>query len=147
MFEKKSARLRALSMAALLLTGVGFVMWKSFARELSHDATTTTNTSSTTVPAQDATDKLEVELVTLRASGFEPLQITRPKGSFVLFVQDRSGKESSSFTLKQVTGQHLREVNTTRLKFEWYDVVNLPPGDYLLTTTNSDSICRLTILP
>jgi hypothetical protein len=94
-----------------------------------------------------STNDLEVELVTLRASGFEPAQVTRPKGPFVLFIEDRSGKEHSSFTLQQVAGEHLRQVNTTRTKFESYEVVDLPLGDYLLTNANTDSICRFTIMP
>jgi hypothetical protein len=95
----------------------------------------------------DSTNSFEVELVTLRASGFEPQQITRPKGPFVLFLEDRSGKATSLFTLRYVKGEHVREVNTNRMKFEWHDVLNLPPGEYLLTNANSDSACHLTILP
>jgi hypothetical protein len=90
---------------------------------------------------------LEVELITLRPAGFEPAEIIRPKGPFVLVVDDRSGKQNSSFRLQRINGEQLREVNTTRMKSEWHDVVNLPPGDYLLTNTDSASGCQIRVLP
>ena len=96
---------------------------------------------------QGMRDRLEVELITLRPAGFEPSEIARPKGPFVLVVDDRSGNQNSSFTLQRVNGEHLRGVNTNRMKSEWHDVVNLPPGDYLLTNNNSDSSCHITVLP
>lgn len=99
-------------------------------------------------PADAAQGSLEVELVTLRPEGFEPSEITRPKGSFVLLIEDRSGKENSSYQLQRVKGERLRDVNTNRKKSKWYEVVNLPPGDYVLTdTANSDRRCPITILP
>ena len=95
----------------------------------------------------DSTTRLEVELITLRANGFEPLRISRPKGPFVLILEDRSGNNSSSFALQRVNGERLRDVPTSRMKYEWHDVMNLAPGDYLLTNTNSNSNCQITILP
>ena len=79
MFREQSTRLRTLSISALLVIGVVFVIWQSFGREL-------VGSSQASPLEQSATGKLEVELVTLRASGFEPLEITRPKGPFVLVV-------------------------------------------------------------
>ena len=140
MFREQSTRLRTLSISVLLVMGVVFVIWQSFGREL-------VGSSQASPLEQSATGKLEVELVTLRASGFEPLEIIRPKGPFVLVVDDRSGRDQSSFTLQRVKGEQLREVNTDRRKFEWHDVINLPSGDYLLTSANSASTCHITILP
>lgn len=97
--------------------------------------------------AQDERDNLEIELITLRPEGFEPSQITRPKGPFVLLVDDRSGKEGSSLRLQRVKGEHLREININRKKSEWYDLVNLPPGDYVLSDAESpDRRCQITLL-
>ena len=145
MFRDKSIRLRTFSISILLVIGVVFVIWESFGSELISKAMD--QASSASPPVQSVTGKLEVELVTLKASGFEPLEITRPKGPFVLVVEDRSGKDHSSFTLQRLKGDRLREVNTDRMKFEWHDVVNLPSGDYLLTSANSASTCHIAILP
>ena len=96
----------------------------------------------------NAPTELEVELITLRAYGFEPTEITRPKGPFVLFVEDRSGRSDSSLRLQRVKGERLRDVNTTRMKSEWHDVVNLPAGEYLLLDGNNpEARCQITILP
>ena len=90
----------------------------------------------------------EVELVTLRAAGFEPSEIIRPKGAFVLFVDDRSGKESSSLVLQRVNGERVRSPNLQRKKSEWNDVVDLSPGNYVLQdATNPELRCQITILP
>jgi len=89
----------------------------------------------------------EVELITLRPAGFEPMEISRPKGPFVLFVEDRSGKENSSLELKRMTGERLRAISLQRKKYEWNEVVDLPPGAYVLQDGDSELRCQITILP
>ncbi len=97
---------------------------------------------------QGPADELEVELVTLRPSGFEPTEITRPRGAFVLFVDDRTQKESSTLSLMRVSGDRMKEVRTSRKRSEWHDLIDLTPGDYLLVDAdNSQMSCRITILP
>ena len=90
----------------------------------------------------------EVELVTLKPAGFEPSEITRPKGPFILFVDDRSGKDSSSLELKRMNSQRVRTVSLNRRKSEWNDVIDLSPGTYVLQdVSNSELRCQITILP
>jgi hypothetical protein len=96
----------------------------------------------------DETDEVEVELVTLRPEGFEPLEIVRRKGPFVLLIDDRSGNDNSSLQLQRLKGDRLRDLNTSRKKKEWYDLLNLPPGDYVLTdAANAARRCQITIVP
>ena len=95
----------------------------------------------------DPSPGLEVELTTLRPAGFEPLEITRPKDPFVLFIDDRSGKETS-LVLQRVKGERLRTINLNRKKSEWQDVLDLSPGTYVLQDpSNPESRCQITILP
>jgi hypothetical protein len=90
----------------------------------------------------------EIELITLRPAGFEPAEITRPKGAFVLFIEDRSGRENSSLVLRRDNGGQLRTIGLQRKKSEWSDVVNLTPGTYILQDANNSELpCRITILP
>ena len=97
---------------------------------------------------QANTTPTEVELVTLRAAGFEPSEIVRPKGAFVLFVDDRSGKENSSLVLQRVNGERVRSANLQRKKSEWNDVVDLSPGNYVLQDADNPELrCQITILP
>ena len=76
---------------------------------------------------QPVSTQLEVELTTLRPAGFEPAEITRPKGPFVLFIDDRSGKDTS-LVLQRINGERLRAINLERKKSNWNEVVNLSPG-------------------
>ena len=92
--------------------------------------------------------QLEIELVTLRPAGFEPSEITRPKGPFVLFVEDPSGRENSSLVLQRVNGERLRTIGLQRKKSEWNDVIDLTPGTYILQDVNNSALrCQVTILP
>jgi hypothetical protein len=96
----------------------------------------------------DNTQPDEIELVTVRPAGFEPSEITRPKGAFVLFLDDRSGKEHSSLVLQRLNGERLRAINLERKKSNWNDVVNLSPGTYVLQDgSNAELRCQITILP
>jgi len=103
---------------------------------------------STGASFQPVPTQLEVELITLRPAGFEPSEITRPKGPFVLFIDDRSGKETSSLVLQRINGERLRASNLNRKKSEWHDVIDLPPGTYVLQDAgNSELRCQIAILP
>src|SRR5258705_7861593 len=44
-------------------------------------------------PPQTPGDRLDAELITLQPSGFEPSEITSPRGAFLLAVDNRSGLE------------------------------------------------------
>jgi len=85
--------------------------------------------------SQTVSDNVEVELVTLRPAGFEPAEITRPKGPFVLMVDDRTGLEKLALTLKKQDGGEVRHLKTDRRKTEWTGLLDLAPGDYLLVAT------------
>jgi len=90
----------------------------------------------------------EIELITLRPAGFEPTEITRPKGPFVLFIDDRSGRENSSLLLQRTNGGQSRAIGLQRQKSEWNDVVDLTPGTYVLQDANNSELrCQITILP
>ena len=90
----------------------------------------------------------EIELITLRPAGFEPAEITRPNGPFVLFIDDRSGRDNSSLLLRRSNGGQLRAIGLERRKSEWNDVVDLTPGTYILQDANNSELrCQITILP
>ena len=90
----------------------------------------------------------EIELITLRPAGFEPAEITRTKGPFVLFIDDRSGRDNSSLVLQRSNGGQVRAIGLQRKKTEWNDVVDLPPGTYILQDANNSELrCQITILP
>jgi hypothetical protein len=136
MTRKRFLKRRQLIAAAVLLIGIPVV---SVAILSGHSPR-----------SQQPTDnaQLEVELVTLLPARFEPAEIVRPKGSFVLFVDDRSGRESSSLVLQRSTSERLRAITIQRKKSEWNEVLDLSPGNYVLQdASNPEWRCQVTILP
>ncbi len=79
---------------------------------------------------------LESELITITRRGFEPREITRPAGSFLLFLENRSGLRAIVLQLKSGNGEGVREARLTREDSDWNSVVTLPAGRYLLTEAN-----------
>ena len=61
--------------------------------------------------------RLETELITLQPSGFEPNEIRRPQGTFVLGVDNRAGVESIELQFMRVDGQRLNALQTPKRKF------------------------------
>ena len=95
-----------------------------------------------------STARLEAERITIRPTGFEPAEITRPAGRFLLAVNDRSGARDLVLTLARVNGQrlHTARMRDNPRKHEWRQLVNLPPGRYVVSEANhSEWICRITL--
>ncbi len=99
-------------------------------------ANTTQATSS--VPA-------EVELIDLRRTGFEPNEIKRPAGRFLLGVNNRTGLTDLSLMLLHQSGRSAAGKRLSKLK-TWRQVVDLQPGRYVLREANHrDWVCHITI--
>src|SRR5258707_9850968 len=101
--SKKQKRILwpVLLVAVVVSIGVGFV-WARTATGRSESSesdpmrpATTEGTASrqTTSSAnqQNLLPQIEVELITVRPTGFEPKEITRPPGRFLLGVDNKSG--------------------------------------------------------
>jgi hypothetical protein len=94
----------------------------------------------------DSPDRIQAELITVRPTGFEPSQITRPKGAFVLAVDNRSGLEEIELRLDREDGGREHQVNMRGKKLDWREVVTLNPGSYILREANhSNWACHITI--
>jgi hypothetical protein len=86
------------------------------------------------------------ESVTLTPRGFEPAEITRPQGRFVLNINNRSGFHEPTFVLTDEAGNKLREVQFTKGKPSSRELLNLPPGRYRLSElSNADWVCQIAI--
>ena len=81
-------------------------------------------------------ERVEVELITLRRNGFEPSEIRRPQGSFVLGVDNRSGIEGVELRLERLAGGRLPALQTRARKLSWRELVDLPAGEYVLKEAN-----------
>ena len=91
--------------------------------------------------------RIEPVFVTLKPTGFEPAELTRPRGPFLLMVDNRSNNPNLLFHLDGESGKREHEQQTRKGgKLDWNKVVDLPPGRYLLTEANHPNwICKITI--
>lgn len=90
----------------------------------------------------------ESEVITLRPTGFEPSELTRAAGEFLLTINNRTGLEEINLTVSTDFGGIVRNfrANEGRLRSGGFQV--LPPGRYVITETeHPEWICRITITP
>lgn len=95
--------------------------------------------------------KIEAELITIRRFGFEPAEIRRPAGEFVIVIDDRSQKARDLvLTLSSVRTDQppdkLRDVDFKTGRSNWHERFNLPAGEYVLTEANNPEWrCTITL--
>jgi hypothetical protein len=89
----------------------------------------------------------EVELINVTPRGFEPRQLTRPVGRFLLGVNNRAGL--SEMFLQLVDGSAQTVANQHTIKEKAYrQAMTLPPGHYVLKEAkHPDWQCQITITP
>jgi hypothetical protein len=89
---------------------------------------------------------LEAILITLQPYGFEPAEVTLKAGPFLLAVDNRSGVHEPVFRVTRVAGNRTHEVRMAKGRLAWRQLVDLPPGDYVLTeSVHPDWVCQITI--
>lgn len=87
---------------------------------------------------------LPVVRVTIRPTGFDPAEVTLPRGRFMLAVDNRTGMNDLTFRLEREGGGRLHEVRMTREQLAWRKVVDPPPGSYVLTEIkHPEWVCRI----
>ena len=134
-----SHRLIMFMLLALILTSgaLVFARWKSSA-----------SAKSNAPFLQPGENELEAEIVTATPAGFEPSEITRPQGRFLLAIDNRSGVGELDLYLARQTGGRLNVVLGRKGKLAWRQVLDLPPGQYVLRTSNDESWrCNITLTP
>ncbi len=95
-----------------------------------------------------AVKQVESELVTITPGGFEPIQITRSQGPFILAIDNRSGLEDVQLYFERETGVRLSVALGRNRKLAWRETVDFPPGQYILRAANDDSWrCLITVMP
>jgi hypothetical protein len=93
-------------------------------------------------------ERVQVELVTIRPTGFDPAEIRRAPGPFLLAVDNRSGRDTVMLRLTRERGSSVREVRLARGQLKWREKIDLPPGDYSLAEANhANWLCKITIAP
>lgn len=99
-------------------------------------------------PIQTQPPQLETELVTITPAGFEPAEITRAQGRFMLAVDNRSGLDEVDLYLERETGGRVNVALSRKGKLAWRETIDFPPGRYVLRAANDESWrCSIAITP
>src|SRR5438067_1967408 len=80
------------------------------------------SSASSPIQGNPQKQRIEAELISIRPSGFEPTQITRPKGPFLLAIENRSGLKEIEFQLGVQGGTHLFQVKRSWERSDWNQV-------------------------
>jgi hypothetical protein len=129
-----SHRLKFLLLLVLLLVSATFI----WARLKAPDS----------APGQPEPNQLETEIVTITPTGFEPAQITRPQGRFMLAIDNRSGLDQVGLYLEREKEGRVNVAFSRKGKLAWRDTLDIPPGVYILRAANDESWrCTISITP
>jgi hypothetical protein len=77
--------------------------------------------------------RIETELITVYPHGFEPGRIERRAGPCFLAIDNKSGIKELTIRLDRVGGGRLKEAKTKKDKYRLREILDLTPGQYLLT--------------
>jgi hypothetical protein len=132
-----------------LLVGFATLMAFEIVR-LETNGTVRASTESTSPTSgfnpQDTSRHLTAEVVTLHPTGFEPAQMSRSQGSFLLAVNNQTGKEDLTLWLEREKGGREPQVRFEGHRVRWRRRLDLPPGTYFLKVDgHTDWVCRITI--
>jgi len=84
-------------------------------------------------------------LITIRPGGFDPVEIVRPKGNFLLAIDNRSGLTEVDLRLDSEFDNRLSK-RVSREELDSRTIVDLNPGTYLLTEAGHPGwVCRFRI--
>lgn len=102
--------------------------------------------SSVMVLPDNGRREREAELITIEPHGFEPAQVTRPQGRFLLAIDNRSGLEDIQLRLERAEGGRVPALEARNRRLSWREEVDLPPGRYVIRETNHPEwSCLITI--
>lgn len=106
------------------------------------------NTTVVTVQSKPKATRLPSHVITLRPSGFDPAEVLWPKGKFFLTIDNRSNVNEINLVLDRQAGRRVKEVKFRMRKERSAGVLELTPGNYLLTESNHPEwVCRIRISP
>jgi len=88
---------------------------------------------------------IKVELITVRPTGFEPSQITRAAGKFVIGLADRTGLPGLQFFLLNQNDETVHEFSSGPGKVNVREMVDLPAGQYSHREAAHSWTCTITI--
>lgn len=96
----------------------------------------TTSAASQPILNEDVQEPIEAELFTIRPNGFEPTEIRRHAGKFLLAIDNRSGLDDLNLQLLTASRASVHTARVGRRMLDTRVLMNLRPGTYRLTEAN-----------
>lgn len=98
------------------------------------------------VPASAPSVAPQLLRITIRPTGFDPAEVSISQGRFTLAVDNRSGLRELTFRLDREGAGRLREVRMPRERLSYREVIDPPPGVYVLTEADHPTwVCRVRV--
>jgi hypothetical protein len=92
--------------------------------------------------------RITSHILTLRPRGFDPAEVSWPKGKFLLIIDNRTNVNELTLRLDREAGGRIKEIKFKMRKERSAGVLDLNPGNYLLTEANHPGwMCRISITP
>ena len=120
----------------------------AFMRAINASIIQPNESASSAVDAQlvARTNAIDAEHVTLRATGFEPAEFTRPPGKFLLAIDNQTQMNEVGFRLIAENGSTVHDLPPKRDRYRLRQIVDLAPGRYALRVIDHPEwVCRITI--
>jgi uncharacterized cupredoxin-like copper-binding protein len=96
--------------------------------------------------AEQADAGVQVLLLTLGPTSFEPSEVTLPKGKYLIVVHNRTGLEGFALRLERDGGVKLHEARVPARKLEWGGQFDMTPGEYVLSEADHPEwACRVNV--
>jgi hypothetical protein len=138
-------------LTAVLTVGALAVSASAWMVHYGSDGSTTATNSATKSPPSSPqgraqSQRIDPVLITLLPTGFEPKEVMRPKGLFLLVVDNRSNNSDVLLRLDHESGRREYEERVKDGKIDWRKPFDLHPGRYSLTEANHPNwVCHITI--
>jgi hypothetical protein len=143
---RKVPLLVTITLTTVVLLGIGGRSWIRSSNASGEAKDLKTQVEPSQVGGQQV--QLESELITIGPGGFEPSEISRPTGRFFLAIENRSGLDSVTLRIDRVGGNRLKEAAVSGGQLDWIDVLDLTPGDYIVTEGDHPNwVCHITVTP
>ncbi|MFY9620025.1 MAG: hypothetical protein WAM70_17750 [Pyrinomonadaceae bacterium] len=85
-------------------------------------------------------------VLVLRPNGFEPAQVSWPRGRFFLTVENHTSAREIKLQLSRENGNRVHEITRKSRKERGVGILDLPPGEYVLSeASHAKWVCRITI--
>ena len=134
----------AIVVIAIASVRVGAYAWLASEKE----AYPATAEASAKTVQDNSRGRLEVELITLRPTGFEPNALTRSRGRFLLALDNRSRAAEVDIQLTSMNGERVAAKRMKMRELRWRQVIDLPAGQYVLSeANNAEWRCEIIISP